>query len=121
MSGTRGSRRSREASTECLPFRVDAKHTPTNAILNVRDVSSRGNRNYRKLAAFIYRLAADLEEQSEAVGARWAIVPEPSNAWIIIEIERYADREAAWRFADDIVAVLDRRRASRGPTRTGHR
>lgn len=57
---------------------------------------------HRQMAAFIYELAADMERRSEALGARWVISPEVSNARVVIELT--GDHEAA--LADEFVASV---------------
>ena len=53
----------------------------------------------RKLAAVIYTLAAEFERRSERLGARWAIVAEPSNNQMTIEIGDDDRFEIALQFA----------------------
>jgi hypothetical protein len=57
----------------------------------------------RKLAALIYDLAAELERRCEAIGARWAISPEPFRSRLDVELAEHDDPEPA---AELVAATL---------------
>ena len=57
----------------------------------------------RRLAAFVYQLAAQIELASDALRASWCISPDPSNAQIVIELGSDNDFEAARRMVQDVL------------------
>jgi hypothetical protein len=58
----------------------------------------------RKVAAFMYELAADMERQSELLGASWMIGVDVESANVFIRLRASADAARAEQFAADVIA-----------------
>jgi hypothetical protein len=58
----------------------------------------------RKVAAFMYELAADMERQSERLGASWTIGVDVESANVFIGLRASADAARAEQFAVDVIA-----------------
>lgn len=59
----------------------------------------------RKVAAFMYELAADMERQSEQLGASWTITVDVESATVFIALGANDDAARAEEFAADVIAA----------------
>ena len=100
--GLRGARATRQ-----LPYQIEMTRTPYGSqILQVRYLGDWRDLNERQRNIFIHLLAAELEERSEAVGARWVVAAEVYNARITIEIADDDEAGPAWDFASKTIEEL---------------
>ena len=59
----------------------------------------------RKVAAFLYELAADMERQSERLGASWTITVDVESATVFLALGANDDAARAEQFAADVIAA----------------
>jgi hypothetical protein len=87
-------------------YRVEISRTTAGSpILKITATNPTGRyAGSRRLAAFVYDLAAQLERRSDETGAHWAISPEALDGRITIELGGSTDRER--EHADDLIAEL---------------
>jgi len=60
----------------------------------------------RKIAAFMYEVAADMERQSEQLGASWTISVDVESETVLIALGANDDAARAAQFAADVIASL---------------
>jgi hypothetical protein len=60
----------------------------------------------RQVAAFVYALAAELEQRADRERVRWAISPDPANARLDIEIVEEHEFPAAQEFLMEALVDL---------------
>ena len=60
----------------------------------------------RDLAAFIYALAAELEQRSKRIGANWVISPYPFNSRLDIEMSERDEPGTGLLFVEETLTDL---------------
>jgi hypothetical protein len=59
--------------------------------------------SYRQLAVCVYKLAAEMERRTEALGARWVVAPQVFDERIDVELGDNDDEQAAERFVTKVL------------------
>jgi hypothetical protein len=100
---SRAKRSTRRRRFQNKQYRAEIARTLAGSpILKITPMEPEGRAGrHRKIAAFIYELAGELERRSEEVQARWVVTPEAMSARIILETVR--DESA---LADQVLADL---------------
>jgi antitoxin (DNA-binding transcriptional repressor) of toxin-antitoxin stability system len=88
------------------PYHAEVGHTEIGSPV-IRIVAHNRNApsgHYRRMNAFVYELASEMEKRSEELGAKWAISPNASDARITLELANGNETER--RRADAFVVKL---------------
>jgi hypothetical protein len=107
MRKTKTARSARAEQDRPAPFRIELSKTEVGSpVLNIRYVGDSRTLNERQRSAFIYLLAAELEQGTDAVGGRWVISPETYRSRIIVEIGSDGEDAITWSFVRSTLVEL---------------
>ena len=109
---TRRQKRASESETPSFQnrlYRAEVGRTPAGSpVLNIAPANPTGRfAHHRLMAAFVYELAAEMERRCEAIGARWAVSPDATNARIVLELARDDESAEADAFVASLIADQD--------------
>lgn len=97
------------SSTDAM-FELDVGRTAAGSV-RLRVKPRRPLRSFygheRRVAAFVYALAAELEQRAGSIDVRWAISPDPFNAKIEIEVVDENESDAALEFVMEALIELE--------------
>jgi len=90
-------------------YRAEVGRTPAGSpVLNIAAANPTGRfAHHRLMAAFVYELAAEMERRCEALGARWAVSPDATNARVVLELTSDHEGAAADAFIASLIADQD--------------
>lgn len=86
------------------PFYAKIGRTPAGSFritISPRDPKDRAR--YRQLAVAVYKLAAEMERRTDALGGRWAISPQVFDERIDVEFSEEDDEKAVARFVTKVL------------------
>ena len=90
------------------PFYAKVGRTPAGSFritISAKNPKDRAG-SYRQLAVCVYKLAAEMERRTEALGARWAVSPQVFDERIDVELGDNDDEQAAGRFVTSVLADM---------------
>ncbi len=88
------------------PFYATVGRTPAGSFritIRAKNAKDRAS-GYRQMAVCAYKLAAEMERRTDALGARWSISPQVFDQRIDVELGDEDDEQAAGRFVTEVLS-----------------